>query len=472
MSPTRRLVSLVVLAVMAISIGVADAVVDRPRADVEADEAVPAGANAEAESSAWYCVGATTDDPGIALGTIVMANATTRDLTATITAIATEAASVTTTVTVPALGRATQPLRDLMVASHVSAIVELDGGSAAVELATEGPLGNTTAPCATTASAQWYLADGTTSRDALEVLYAFNPFPDDALVDMSFVTETGTVTPEGLTGITVRGRSLTALDIGQFVPRQEHVSAVVSTRSGRLVVARRQSFDGSVDRRGVALSLGATSPGTQWYFPEGLTLDGLVERYQIFNPGDVEARVEIEVLLDEGQAEPILVSVAPETQLSVVANDESRIPAGVGHAVAVRSLDDVGIVVERKVQGGDPSPRTGLALTSGARSVSERWLVASARVDPDHDQLVVIQNPGDAATSVEVVALVGREAVVSGLEAVEVPARGRVSIRLGDHGLSGANSLILTAGTGVIVEQVQLGIDQPQMALAMAVPLR
>lgn len=472
MSPARRLVSLTALAILAVGLGVVEYLVERPSTQAAATDLAPAGASADAGSSAWYCVGATTDETGLALGTVVIANASERDLTATVTAVATEAAPVATVLAVPALSRTDFALQNLLTASHVAAVVELDGGSAAVELATAGPLGETSVPCASTAATEWYLADGVTSRDALEVLLAFNPFPDDALVDMTFVTGEGTISPEALTGITVRGGALVAFDLGEFVPRQEAVSAVVSTRSGRLVVARRQSFDGSVDRRGVALALGATSPATEWTFAEGLAAEGLVERFQIFNPGDAEARLEIDLFLDEGQAEPILVSVPAESQLSVVANNEPRIPPGVGHSVRIRSVNEVAVVVERRVEGSAPSARTGLSLTGGARSPAERWLVSEAKVDPGHDQFVVIHNPGPQAVRASIELLIGRRASVPGLEAVEVAPGSRAAIRLGDHGVSGPLSLLLSADGPVVVEKAQFRVGEPGMAMSMAVPLR
>ncbi|HEV3401237.1 MAG TPA: DUF5719 family protein, partial [Acidimicrobiales bacterium] len=154
--------------------------------------------------------------------------------------------------------------------------------------------------------------------DATELLLLFNPFPDDALLDLVFGTEEGQVTPQALTGLSVRGEGMAVVNVGEFVQRREQVTAAVTARAGRMVVSRLQSFDGSAGRRGMSLSLGSAAVGQQWYLPEGLVTDGLTQRYHVFNPGSQEAAVEVELALEQGDAEPI--------QLTVPAQSGSRWP--------------------------------------------------------------------------------------------------------------------------------------------------
>ena len=113
--------------------------------------------------------------------------------------------------------------------------------------------------------------------------------------------------PQALAGLVVKGRGMLAVSVGDYVRRRAAVSTVVTSRVGRLVVARLQVFDGTGDvpRNGVALSLGAPVPRPVWYFPEGFAGDGTTERIHVYNPSLREARVEIEVLLDQGEADPV-----------------------------------------------------------------------------------------------------------------------------------------------------------------------
>src|SRR5205085_5686355 len=116
--------------------------------------------------------------------------------------------------------------------------------------------GETVAPCASAAAAVWYFADGVTTKDAVETLSLFNPFPDEASVDLSFVTEEGPSVPRALSGLAVPAQGMTVVNVGDFVHRRAQATATVTARRGRIVAARLQSFDGTAGRKGVTLALG------------------------------------------------------------------------------------------------------------------------------------------------------------------------------------------------------------------------
>ena len=79
-------------------------------------------------------------------------------------------------------------------------------------------------------------------------------------------------------------------------------------------------------RRGESLTLGAPAPASVWYFPEGFRGDGVTERLQIYNPSSREARIEIDVLLDQGEADPVELTVPANARLTFTANEEPRVP--------------------------------------------------------------------------------------------------------------------------------------------------
>jgi len=111
----------------------------------------PTAAPASARSSAWYCTGATGEADAAADGTVVIANAGDRGLRADITVIPSGGDPGQRSIEVAANGRASLRLADVVQAPHLSAVVELDGGEAAVELSTSGPLGASVTPCASSA---------------------------------------------------------------------------------------------------------------------------------------------------------------------------------------------------------------------------------------------------------------------------------------------------------------------------------
>ena len=78
-----------------------------------------------------------------------------------------------------------------------------------------------------------------------ELLALFNPFPDDVIVDITFTTPEGVRSPPEFDGFVIPGQRVIAIDVGAVVSRHPQVSASIVARTGRLVVERLQSFDGT-----------------------------------------------------------------------------------------------------------------------------------------------------------------------------------------------------------------------------------
>src|SRR5205085_11437627 len=114
----------------------------------------------------------------------------------------------------------------------------------------------------------------------------------------------------------VKGQGMAAINVGEHVQRREAVSGRITARAGRLVVGRLQTVDGSATRKGLSVGLAAPAPGSVWYFPEGYLADGLTERFQLFNPGAKEAKAELALTLEQGGAEPIGLTVPPESRIT------------------------------------------------------------------------------------------------------------------------------------------------------------
>lgn len=471
---TPRLPAIAVLAALLVGGGIVDRRVERSTTDgsTSINAQVPVAAPASARSSAWYCPGAPVAG-GLGEASVVVANAGNRRLTGTVTVFPDKGDIRKAPIVVGPSGRAAIRLADVVTSTFASALIELDGGDAVAQVATNGAMGDSVAPCASSASSSWYFAEGVTTRDAGEVLLALNPFPDDAVVDVVFATEEGTVSPQALTGLLVRGQALTAINVGEYVQRRESVSARLVARTGRLVVSRVQTFDGTGGRKGVGVGLGAAAPGPVWYFPEGLVADGLDERYLIYNPGATEAQVEVTLALERGEAEPLRLTIPRESRLAVNAGDESRIPKNVPHAVTVRSVEGPEVVVERAVDGATPSARTGLSITLGARLPALRWATAAGAADDTSDHWVIVQNPGDRTARVTLNLLADGSLVpVGNFSAVEVPPGQRRALHVNDALKRPAVPMLLTSTSEVVVEQDVYKVKTPGLGMSAAIPLR
>lgn len=475
-SRTARLPALVVLGGLLLAGGIVDRRVDRATTDgaTAINAQVPVAAPASARSSAWYCPGAPVTG-GLGEASVVVANAGGRRLTGTVTVFPNTGEIRRAPIAVGPSSRAAVRIADLVTSPFASALVELDGGEAVAEIATTGPLGDSVAGCASSASSSWYFAEGVTTRDAGEVLLALNPFPDDAVVDVVFSTEEGTVSPQALTGLLVKGQGLTAINVGDFVQRRESVSTRLVARTGRLVVSRVQTFDGTGvgGRKGVSVGLGAAAPGPIWYFPEGLVADGLNERFLVYNPGTTEAQVELSLALDSGEAEPLRLTIPRESRLAVNASDESRIPKNVPHAVTVRAVEGPDVVVERAVDGAAPSARTGVSITLGARLPALRWATAAGAADDNNDHWVLVQNPGTQPARVTLNFLAdGSATPVGSFSSIEVLPGQRRALHVNDALKRPAVPLLLTSTQEVIVERAVYKVRAPGLSMSAAIPLR
>lgn len=474
----RRAPVFVALAALVVAGVVADRIPRPPAPRVGAGALggpMPVAAPDGALSSTWFCAGATALAEGVeglvADGRIVVANAGDAPVRGTVTVVPSDGEPRTVPIEVPARGVSALRQREVLSAPYVSALVELDGGAVVVEHEISGPPGFSTAPCASSASDRWYLAEGSTAREDSLRLAIFNPFPEDAIVDLSFATDQGRAVPADFTGIVVKGGRMRIVKVEEHVRRRAHVATTAVARSGRVVVDRLQLRGGAV--KGISLALAAPAPGPRWYFPEGLVTEGVTERYHLYNPTDSEAQVSIELTLEEGAAEPFDLTVPPRDRLTVVANEQERVPRDVAHAATVVSLNDVPVVAERSVTAVAPAARAGAADTHGAARTARQWVLASGSATETVDEVVVVHNPGATAAEFSVHALVGGQLLpVEGLQGIALPAGKRTTLRLTDHIKRADLALLVRSSAPVVVERGMYLVGSPGIALSLGVPLR
>jgi hypothetical protein len=453
---------------------------------------MPVAPPAGALSSTFFCPGGTGQPDGAADAFVLIANPGDRALHATVTvypgaidgdqggaqAIA-GLAPKATTVEVPARGRITVHLADVQASPYNAALVEVDGGEVAVEHRVTGKLGSDGGPCASAPSATWSLPTGSDNPGAREVLSLFNPFPDDAVIDVAFVTSDGSRVPDRLGNYVVPGGHLVVLDVNKESPLHEQVATSITSVSGRLVVGRLQSFDGSDPKHpaGMASTLAAPQPALVWTFPEGEVAEGIGEVYTVYNPGDAQAEVDLEIALDDpdvnGTVDPISVKVPPHAYVQVVMQDQGRVPPGVGHAVTVRSRNGVPVVPERAISAGAPATRRGYAPALGSPLVADRWLFADGRADATTAEWLILVNPSpDSLVRFSVTALAkGQPIPIDGLQQVEIRPGGRIAVEVGPH-LSRPDLPLVVDGDGpLVVERGLYGVGRPGISLAVGIPL-
>ncbi len=410
MTRVRRLPILLLVGALLVA-----AVVFRDRSDTTDERTAGAAVTAEAGlppadalSASWFCAEGTSIPDGRATETIVITSVADRAVTATVTVMpGGDAAPVSSTVDVAAREEVRVDVADVLEAAEPGVVVEVVGGQAAVAHEIRGQDDVASEPCARRAATDWYFAAGTTVRGAEQFLALFDPFGDDAIVDVSFLTDTGVQEPDALQGLVVPRRSRVAVPVHDHVQRQQVVAIHVHARSGRVVAERSTTFDGTTPeeapaRKGISLALGATHPERTWSLPFGTTEDGGAALVGVANFGSVASNVEVEVILPGDTA--LGPESVPVPARSVVTVDVSeRVPEGSPFAVRAlaRTVEghEAPLVVEALQWWPDSSSSTAVAGSLGATSAARRWVVPLPAAEAD--AVVTVLNPGSEPVTAE-----------------------------------------------------------------------
>jgi len=418
-------------------------------------------------STSWYCAEGTSTPDGRADETVDVASVSDARITATVTVLpGGTSAPVSRTLQLEPREEQHVHVADLVASPEPAVVVEVVGGQAVVahEITAEGDVA--TEPCARGASSDWYFANGTTLKGATQYLVLFDPFGDDAVVDVSFVTDDGVQQPDALQGLSVPRRSRVSIAIQDSVPRQREVAIHVHARTGRVVAERSQMFDGTasegeVARHGVALSLGADAPSRSWYFPEGTTADGATSTLAVANFGDTSTSVSVGVSLEGSQTFAAQSVDVPARSVTSV-NLATGVPAGSQYAVTVTSGDAEGrgapVVAELLSWWPDASSSTGVASTMGSTRLARRWVVPqpSARVDG----IVTVLNPGGSAASAAMLVYTAGDTTGPPSEPERAIDAGHVGVfDVAGIGITGQHVLVVTSAAPIAVGVHFTGVD-------------
>ena len=414
--------------------GSATAAVDRP--------VVPTAGEASSLSSTWYCAAGTIIQDGFADHELIIANPSPSAADVRLTvfpvlapapiqidlgdndvsgelvlnppeAVALDQVGVSLEVPPYTVRRARVAELEGVAGEHAAVLVEADVGNMVVEHVLTGPSGVGAAPCGSTSAGAAYFAAGTTRKGAREVLSIFNPFPGDAVVDITFTTDAGPRTPQIYDGLVIPSGTILPVDITDVVTLFDQVSAAIDVRIGRVISDRLLVVDGSEGPGGVSVAVGAPQPADAWVFASSAP-EGAVDAITIHNPSTTdEASVDVEIFLDlpefNGRVEPVGLTIRPGRTETValtpgaelvssgrVVDASARIPDDVGYWAAVRSLNGVDIVADHLTIATTPEP-VAVSASPGAPVAATRHYAATLTgqgelvvVNPAEDRIAVL----------------------------------------------------------------------------------
>jgi hypothetical protein len=329
-------------------------------------------------------------------------------------------------------------------------------------------VGEGAARCSDRSSSHWFFAAGSSTLSVDERLLIYNPFPDEAVVRVTFLTPHGEERKGNLADVAVPSKSSTIVRVKNFIGLERALGARIDTKRGR-VVAWRMMFDRPEDGpHGAQLSLGAAATSETWFFPEGAVTPSIEERISVINPGDEEATVTISLTSGEETIQPpalVGITIAPGTVRSVTLNDVlpgAQKDLG-GVSAIVQSTNGAGIVAERSIRYGAP-PVLGSAAEMGAPRASAGWWLPPATLNPTTDAIIVM-NPGAAPATIglEIVSADGAARAPAELQDRRIAPGGRLRISIGAWTALKTTVVRLSSSSPVVAERLSFS-EVPQDA--------
>jgi hypothetical protein len=380
---------------------------------------------ADAISSSWFCAEGTAIAGGRAQETVVVANLGRRPVVATVTVEPSTQPIVTRRFAVPAAAQQRVDVTSLVTAAEPGVVVEVLGGAAVVEHELQHGSQTTVGPCARQAAPDWYFSGGDTGVGADDTLALFNPFGDDAIVDLTFLTAQGVEAPGQGQAVDVPRRSRISVPLQQLIPDQDGLAVHVHARTGRLVAEQSVSFDGTNGLTGFSTTLGATGAAASWRVPTGDAETGAGSTLALANFGGAGTRVDVRVVLDSGAALPTIHVSVPAMGLTPV--PLSTIPTGGGFAVSARAARGA-IVVQLLGTWSSATPGPGSVATLGSTVTASRWSFSTGRVTAAGAAQLVALNPSRRRLSVRLLA--GAAGAVTTVATASVAGGQRVVVPL------------------------------------------
>jgi Family of unknown function (DUF5719) len=335
----------------------------------------------DAESTAWYCTGQSTAG-GVSPGFLVLTNTTSKPVTANITAMSDSGATAHAATAVPARGAVAPAIPALASGSWEAETVITSGGGVAVTQTISGGLGWSQAPCQSTTSNQWYFAGGSTAAANSLYVSLLNPTSTPVVVDLSFVTPTGTVHPINYQGLVLPAGQVVVENVTTEVQEISTISTEVTTRTGRVVASEvQQIVDAGGTSGGLSLVPGVMAAQPHWVIPQAQEVAGAGTEIDVFNPGTSTESVSVHFRLPSGPLAPLTQKILPGTTWPIFTSTQTRIPANETYSTTIDATGGSGVVVSRTVSlpaTATPPPQAGMAVAVGGLSTDSpagEWVV-------------------------------------------------------------------------------------------------
>jgi len=445
-----RLVAVAALAAVLVAAAIVAAVRDDSASASSSDASalpvveVPA---AGADSASWFCAAGSSAKDGRADETLVLANVGSSPAAVNISVYSGTAGASPATRQLELDARSQTRVRvaDIAAVAEPAVTVEARGGQVVVEHELEAFDDVATGPCARRGSSSWYFANGTTGKGFEQQLVLYNPYPDEAVADLVFITEEGVKRPEDLTGRSVPKRSRITIPVHEVVRRNDVVGVIVQTRTGRRVAERVITANGSDGPRGIAVSLGQPELATSFVVAEAVRSDANPDRLIVMNPSDSDSTIEATVQPRNELSFSPLVTVVPARSVTPLELPQGLAPDTV-FSLSARVTSGPPVAFEQWSVA--PAKPRSLASVVTAVVAARSWVIAGAR--SGERDFAVVENAGTRPVRVTVSEIGDRKGPAQ-RDAFEVAPGRSVKVALSDLNIADTSAVVIGADGPVSV---------------------
>ena len=293
---------------------------------------------------------------------------------------------------------------------HVNDIPGLDDAehsthlSSDVEMAAErseyfydyagGKNGGTDSAGVTAPGKSWYLAEGYTGGDFDEYVLIQNPETTAASVHVQYMKPDGQTV---LKNYAVNPTSRMSLHVDD-VPELASTDVSTWVTSNIPVVVERAQYFNYYGKDDGNASAAVSSPSKIWYLAEGYTGGDFDEYVLIQNPEATAGKADVTFMCEDGTSVKKEYALIPQSRFTIHVDD---IPGLESRSVSTKIEASVGVIAER-AEYFTSYGRTGGADAPGVTEPQKYWYLAEGYTGGDFDTYVLVMNPGDEPSNVDV----------------------------------------------------------------------
>lgn len=357
------------------------------------------------DSSSWYCNWYLPGQSGLTAATVLLANTSSKELTANVKTYAGNAQQ-SRSLKIPPHSFLRYPETVTPTVQFGAVSFVANGGGTVAEMEIAGQHGTAVSPCNSSPSAEWVALGSDTLPGSASGISIFNPFGQDAVVDVSMSSGSQKFAPGPLQGLVIAPYSSNNIDLTQYFSGQSHVAVSVKSRIGRIVLSGIVQRNSSGDTGLAAL---ATFPATasQWSFPVGELSANQNQEILVYNPNSTKVSVKLKFsYLDLtavassstattadvttsssipdsqsanksqtiGAGYELLQSVAADSVSTISVKAQTAVQAGLSYQVSLTVAGGLGVVAADEYIGSVSNPNVGYQVVGGTPLSSQHWI--------------------------------------------------------------------------------------------------